>query len=218
MPAVEDGEIAEDDVAAVLERDGLVADAAARLCWAAPFPRAAAQAFALDEAGADDAKSGCSRPRSGCCASDCGRSPGKAPTGLGLGGVVAAGGAGHRRAWRGEDGRALLKEERDVTLEVDGVAGIDAGGKDDGSAARVGSCVDGSVDGGSVDGCAIAFRAKAADIEVDGFRSGGDARCGLRLWPRGRRVAGAWLRRRPWSARPSSKSLCENPARAFLQI
>ena len=56
VAAVKDGEIAEDDVAAVLEGDGLVADAGRSGVGQRLFVVSAAQALAPDEAGAEDAE------------------------------------------------------------------------------------------------------------------------------------------------------------------
>ena len=83
---------------------------------------------------------------------------------------------------RGEDGGALLKKEGDIAFEVDGVAGVDAGGEDDGAAAGIRGGFDCGVDGGRVDGGTVAFRSEGANIEVDRL-----CRCG---WRRG------WLRLR----------------------
>ena len=90
-----------------------------------------------------------------------------------LGCIVSAAGKAVVRSGSGEDGRALLKEERDVALEMDGVAGVDAGGEDDRAAAVVGCGIDSGVDGWRVDGDAVTFRAEAADVVVHGL-----CRCG----------------------------------------
>ena len=122
--ALEDGEVAKDDVAAVLERDGLVADAGSGGVGQRLLVVAAAETFAPDEAGAEDAE-----------VVDV-LAPDEAvvpvivavvliglPRALRLGSVVAAAGEAFVRCGRGENGGALLKEESDVALEMDGVAG-----------------------------------------------------------------------------------------------
>ncbi len=110
------------------------------------------------------------------------------PLALRFGCIVAAGGEAVVGSRRGENGCSLLKKKRDIALEVNGVTGVNACREDNRASARVGGCIDGSIDSWCVNRCAIALCAKAADIKVDGLRSGSDARAGLRLWPRGRRV------------------------------
>ena len=95
------------------------------------------------------------------------------PCGVGFGrivgaAVVAGGCAGQRRVGR-EDGRALRKIERDVTLEPNGEAEPGSGGEE--NRAATGSCrgFDRFVDRGRVDGLAVTHRAVGANVE-DGQR------------------------------------------------
>ena len=75
---------------------------------------------------------------------------------------------------------ALREVERDVALEADGEAEPCSGGEEDGASASGCGGLDGFVDGGGVDGLAVADGAEAADVEdgSGGECSGGFGRSG----------------------------------------
>ena len=83
VAAFEDGEVTQDDIAAVLERDGFVADsgllgAIAGVITAGVTASSEAQALAEDQAGAGDGKIvDVFAPEERNCASDCDRNPGR---------------------------------------------------------------------------------------------------------------------------------------------
>ena len=176
MSALEDGEVAQGDVVAVFESDGLVADS--RLLRdetagaAADALGAVAETLAVDEAGALDADV------VQAFAVDEGVGPVVVAVVLvllpGLGGaggvvgaaVVAGGFAGHGRGG-GEDGAAVGEIERDVGLEADGEADVGACGEEDGASAGGCGGFDGLVDGGRVDGFAVAGGTVGVDVEED---------------------------------------------------
>ena len=112
---------------------------------------------------------GCLRPRAASCASDCGRSPGRPPTAhwarLRRRCRRCSRSARRAAANRRRDGAALLKMEMHVALQVDGEAEIGAR-REDNHAAACGRCrFDGAIDGGGVEGLAVAGCAVRADIE-----------------------------------------------------
>src|SRR5579871_2425728 len=82
-----------------------------------------------------------------------------------VGASVVAGGLAGEWGVCGEDGGALREVEIDVAFEVDGEAEPCARGEED-CAAACGCCgFDGFVDGGSIDGFAIAYCAEGAEVE-----------------------------------------------------
>ena len=89
--------------------------------------------------------------------------------GVGFGGVVGAthvsGGLAGERGVSGEDGGALRQVQIDVAFEVDGEADVGSGGEVDGTAAGCCCRLNGFVDGGGVDGLAVAGCPVGADIE-----------------------------------------------------
>ena len=101
---------------------------------------------------------------------------------LWLGGIVATGGGSFERDGCGEDGRALVEVKRDEAFEMDGVAGVSAGGEVDGAAAGLFGFGDGGIDGRCVDGGAVAFGAVCPYVK-DGADRGGLGR-GLAAVPR----------------------------------
>ena len=149
MAAVQDGEIAQHDVAAVLEGDGLVADAGSGGVGQKCFTMAAAKAFAPDQAGAEDGEVvDVFAPDQAVVPVIVAEVLVGFPGALRLGKVISSGGQAIVWGGRGEDGGALLKKERDVALEMDRVAQVDASGEDDGSAACIGGGIDGRINSG----------------------------------------------------------------------
>ena len=78
----------------------------------------------------------------------------------------------------GEDGGALVEMEMDVALEVDGEAEIGSGGKEDEAAAGSCSGFNGAIDGGRIEGFAVAGGAVLAHVEQGAGCGGGLSRCG----------------------------------------
>ena len=178
VAALENREVAEDDVAAALEGDGLVADAGLL--------------GAIDRVGATSRASG---PEAEALAPDKPR-PGdrevadvlapdqrvvpmvvavvlvSVPGGLGLGGVVGsahvAGGLAGKRRLRGDDSGTLREVEVNVALETDGERDIVASGEDNCASASGRDRLDGLVDGGRVDRLAVAGGSEGADVEEHG--------------------------------------------------
>ncbi len=87
------------------------------------------------------------------------------PGALGLGGVVAA----TRESFRGngcrEYRRAEIEVQGDAALQANRVAGIRTGGEVDDATSTGRDPIDGFVDGGGVDGFAVAARAGLAHIQ-----------------------------------------------------
>ncbi len=151
-PALQDGEVAQNHIVAVLEGDGLIAHAGSlgpRSLAAAP-----AETLAPNRSRAQD----CEVPES--------FAPHQAivpvivsivlvilPRCVGLGGVVA-GAAGHPSFGHcsGEYCRPLVQIKRDLTLQMDGIAGIDTWRKADCSSSRGAGGFDRFVNGGGIDG------------------------------------------------------------------
>jgi hypothetical protein len=63
--------------------------------------------------------------------------------------------------------------ERDVALEVNGIAQVTPGGEQDGSAAHGCGCVDGLVDGSGIEGLAVAGGVEGFDVVRAGIQAGG---------------------------------------------
>ena len=78
--------------------------------------------------------------------------------------VVAGGLAGQRRVGC-DDGAAFFKVQAHVALEMDGEAEVHARREEDYAAAGICGGFNGAVDGGRVDGFAIAGCAEGADVE-----------------------------------------------------
>ncbi len=248
MAALEDGEVAQVDVAAVLQRDGLVGDAglfgledgvvaagiASRSskcacstgpgcasCRASSSGRAGCGCRALCASAAGSGCTGCASSRgsvgpagaeagAGCARAGRGTSGAKAvaeslapdeagagdgevadavapeervvpvvvavvligvPRVLGLGGVVgpahvAGGFAGLGRVG-GDDGATLREIQIDVALQPDGEADVVPPGKEDGATTGGRGGFNGLVDGGRIDGLAVAGGAECAYVEED---------------------------------------------------
>ena len=102
------------------------------------------------------------------------------PRALWLGGVVASGREPIVGRGRRKKSGALLKEERHLALQADGVAGVDACRKDDGAAAGRGRCLDRCVDRRRINGASIAGGAEVAHVEVGPPRPCADSAVALR--------------------------------------
>ena len=135
VAAFKDGEVAEQDVAAVFEGDGLVADAGlGRIGFAGVFDPvpAAGEAFAPDEAGAGDGDVvEAFAPEQGVVPVVMAVVLIGLPGALRFGEVVGAGGGdAFHGAGRGEQDGTVIEMEADIALEMDGVGEVDAGGED----------------------------------------------------------------------------------------
>ena len=177
MASVKNGKIAQQHVAAILQRDGFVAHAG-MLGDRARAP-SAAEAFAPDQAGADDgnilktlapdqavvpmivAEVLDSFPTGRWIRRNRRRTRWACGVGSKIGGRI-----------RGEDGCAGLEMQRDVALEVDGITKVSSGGEADGSASGRCGGFDGFVDRWGVERVAVAFGAEGGDF-VGSFLGGG---------------------------------------------
>ena len=79
--------------------------------------------------------------------------------------VVTAGHCALERCGGGQQRGTFVEIDLDIALQMDGVAGIGAGGQKDRAATSCRRRIDGAVDGRSVDGFAVTFGAVIADIE-----------------------------------------------------
>ena len=177
MAAFEDREIAEDHVAAVLESDRLVAYTSLLgfVDWVVAAGRVGvseAETLAVDEARAGDANVvNVFAPEQRVVPVVVSVVLVGVPRSVGfscvVGAAVVAGGRVLKRRVRGENGRTLRQMERDVALQSNGEAEPRAGGKQD--RATTGGCCGFNcfVDGGRVDGLAIADCAVRSDVEED---------------------------------------------------
>src|SRR5579863_1422728 len=84
------------------------------------------------------------------------------PRPLRFGGIVTTARQAVVRSGCGENGCALVKKERDVALEVDGITGVNACGEENRASPRAGRAFDSGIDRCSVDGSAIALGAVGA--------------------------------------------------------
>jgi hypothetical protein len=164
VSAVQDGEVPQQDVVGVLQRDGLVAHARIFRVWL--LARAAAEAFAPDEPGTADAEV------RDTFADDEAVVPVRVSVVLELvpfvrlGHVVLAGSAG----LSGHDLRTLVEMEKYFALQVNGEAGIRPGREENRSTARRGRSLDCTVHRRCVDRVSIARCAKIAHAEESAAR------------------------------------------------
>ena len=189
MAAFENREVAQQDVAAVLERDRLVADAGLfgyidRVVAASVPVCAEAEPFAIDQPGAGDAEVvDVFAPEQGVVPVIVAVVLVGVPWGVGLGCVVGSAVIAGLFAgeWRvgGDDGAALQQEQMNEALEMNGEAEVVSGGKDDDSATSGGGRFDGVVDGVGVEGLAVSGCAVLADVEVAGRGGSGVLREGV---------------------------------------
>ena len=164
MAAMEDGEIAQQHVVAVLQANGFVAHA--RLFGPGSAAGAPAEALAPDAARAGDGDVlEALAPQQAVAKMAVPVILILAPL-VGLGQVVGARSAGALGRGIGrDDGGAHVEIEGHIAHQVNGIAEVAAGGEENGSAAGRGRGLDGLVDGGGVERRSASGGPESPDVE-----------------------------------------------------
>src|SRR3984957_776916 len=182
VSALEDRKVAQDYVAAILQADGLIRNA--RVFGNRARAVAMTESAAPDEAGTDD------RDILEALAPEQTVSPMvvtvvliSVPSSVGLRQVVTA--RSRRNRISRDDDRVLIQRDRDVALEVNGIAQIIPGGKVDRTSSGCVGGFDRAIDRWRVDGLAVAGCAEELHVEDAGrrgsrLRRGAKWQCGAR--------------------------------------
>src|SRR5215472_13760766 len=170
MPAMQDGEIAKRDIAAILERNSFIADTGI-FRFRLLFTAASAQAFAPDQTGTEN------RYVLNSFAPNQTVVPVTVPVILKfvpqvwLRWIILTGSAG----FCCKNGRTLIQIKRDFVFQMNGETSISSSEEMDDAASRSRSCFNRLVDGGCIDGFAIAFCAQCPYVIDRGGLSTGRA-------------------------------------------